>query len=243
LVGNQYDIVAKFYDNVIGRSDESVSYIINKILKYNKSAKSVLELGCGTGNNLDELSKDFIVSGIDLSHKMLKIAKKKIPGGKFYNNDIRNFSLNSKFDVIICMYDTINHLTLFNDWKRIFLNVYTHLNQNGLFIFDINTIYRLETISRVSPLLHKFDTNYLIIDVKKITKNIFNWNLKVFENKTGNNFSLYETNIRESGFEIDKIREELTKQYQIKCVEDESSKKLSVKSERVYFVCKKSKKF
>jgi SAM-dependent methyltransferase len=236
---NEYNIIAKFYDSVIGQSNEFENYVKNIINKYNKNAKSILELGCGTGNNIKKLSTDFNVTGIDFSKHMLKIAKKKVPDGKFYLKDIRNLNLKIKFDVIICLYDTINHLRLFNDWKKLFDDVYKHLNENGLFIFDINTIYKLENISDISPVAHKFDSNYLIIDVRKISKNTFNWNLKVFENKNQNNFIMHEVNIKESSFEIEKNVTELSKYFIVKRIEDENKKKADTDTERVYFVCQK----
>ena len=45
-------------------------------------------------------------------------------------------------------YDTINHLTLFSDWKKVFRNVSDHLKDNGLFVFDINTLHKLDFISK-----------------------------------------------------------------------------------------------
>lgn len=235
-----YDFVAKFYDTVLGSSKDSVDYVLSKIKRYNKKAETVLELGCGTGNILHGLSKNYNVTGIDISLEMLKIAKKKIPKGKLYLQDIRNFRLEKKFDVILCLYDTINHLTLFNDWKKIFKNVYEHLNDNGIFIFDINTIFKLDGMSFISPIVNKFNSNFLMIDVDRISGNVYNWNLKVFESKDKSNFKLYETNVKEASFDIEKIKRELAKLFMLKRVEDESLKKVRHNSERVYFICQKN---
>jgi len=236
---SDYDKIAKFYDSVIGRSKDEIKFVQDKIYKYHKFAKSVLEIGCGTGSNLFILSKKYDVTGIDISKGMLKIATKKIPKGKFHLHDIRNFDLKEKFDVILCLYDTINHLTLFNDWKKVFKRVSEHLNDNGLFIFDINTLYKLRCVAEISPLIHKFSSNYLTMDVKKISTYKFNWNLKVFEKKRGNNFCLYESNIKESSFDLNKIANELSKLFLLKKAEEETGKKINTNSERVYFICQK----
>lgn len=237
---SEYDFVAKFYDAVIGNSKDSSDYVLSKIKRYNKNAESVLEIGCGTGNILHGLLKNYNVTGVDISEEMLKIAKKKIPKGKFYLQDIRNFRIEKKFDVILCIYDTINHLTLFNDWKKTFANVYEHLNDNGIFIFDINTLYKLDGMSFISPIVNKFNSNYLLIDVNRISGNVYNWNLKVFESKNKNSFTLHETNIKEASFNIEKILRELSKLFTLKRVEDESLKKVRHNSERVYFICQKN---
>ncbi|MBK8549950.1 MAG: class I SAM-dependent methyltransferase [Ignavibacteria bacterium] len=234
-----YDIIAAYYDKVIGKGYETNDYIRKKINRYNKNVKTVLELGCGTGSNLLHFDKDIAITGIDISVEMLKIAKNKLPGCKFYQQDIRTFSLNKKFDLIICLYDTLNHVLLFSDWKKIFKNADKHLNDKGLFIFDINTLAKLEYISAVSPFMHEFDSNYLIVNVKKIFRNTFNWNLKIFENKRHNMFSLLEQNIKESSFETDKISNELLKYFNIKRIDDENGRKVKYDNERVFFVCQK----
>ncbi|MEO6693620.1 MAG: class I SAM-dependent methyltransferase [Ignavibacteria bacterium] len=238
---SDYDKIAKFYDTVIGRSKEEIEFVKNRIHKYHAGANSVLEIGCGTASNLLVLSKKYDVTGIDISQEMLKLAKKKIPEGKFHLSDIKNFNLKKKFDVILCLYDTINHLTLLSDWKKVFKNAYQHLNTNGLFIFDINTIYKLRSVSEISPLVHKFRSNYLIMDIRKISASTFNWNLKVFEKLNSNNkYELFESNIKESSFEISKISLELSKFFSLLKAEDETGSKVKADSQRVYFICKKT---
>jgi len=239
LPRSNYDKIAKFYDSVVGRSDEEIEFVRSRINKYHSSAKSVLEIGCGTGSNLFTLSKKYDVTGIDISMEMLEIAKKKIPKGTFHLHDMRNFDLKKKFDVILCLYDTINHLTLFNDWKKVFKSANDHLNKNGLFIFDINSLYKLLCVAEISPLVHKFNSNYLIMNVKKISTFTFNWNLKVFEKRKGNNFCLYESNIKESAFDLNKITDELLKFFSLKKAEEETGKRIKADSERIYFFCQK----
>lgn len=243
---SDYNNIAKFYDTVLGDSSDTEKYIKNKLKEVKfKSANpggkfpELLELGCGTGNNLFFLKDKFETTGIDLSEQMLKIAKKKLPGTNFYLKDIRDFNLNKKFDLILCLYDTINHLTLFTDWQRVFKNVNNHLETDGTFIFDINTLHKLKLISAISPIVNKFDSNYLLVDVKNISGNVFNWNLKVFENLKKSNFNLAETNIKESSFEITKIIKELSKHFKIKKIEEESGKRRNRNSERLYFICQK----
>ena len=234
-----YNEIAKYYDEVIGKGFETNEYIRRKIFNYNRNVKSILELGCGTGNNLLTFKKEFSVTGIDISEEMLKIAKKKIPNGDFYLQDIRSFRSDKKFDLIICLFDTLNHLLLFTEWKRLFADVSSHLNKQGLFIFDINTLTKLQNISDISPFVHKFDSSYLIVNVKKIFKNTFNWNLKIFENKKKNLFILKEIDIKESSFEIEKIKSELSKLFDIKRIEDENEKKINKHTDRIFFVCQK----
>ena len=152
---------------------------------------------------------------------------------------IVDFKLDKKFDAVICVYDTVNHLTKFSEWKKLFRNVYKHLNHSGIFLFDINTISKLDNLSYLSSFVEKFNENYLVIDVKKLGKNLYDWELKVFENIQNDEYRLHVENIKEISFPIKRIKDELRKNFIIKKTMTEESKRVSGNSDRVYFVCKK----
>ncbi len=234
-----YNPIAKYYDDVIGKGFETNKYLREKISRYNKNVRTILELGCGTGNNLINFGEKTDLTGIDISDEMLKVARKKVPHGTFYRMDIREFSFKNKYDLILCLYDTLNHILLFSEWKKLFANVNRHLSEGGLFIFDINTLAKLEYFSAISPFMHKFSSGYLIVNIKKIFRNTFNWNLMIFENKRLNIYSLLELNIKESSFEIEKILKELFKYFKVLRIEDENGRKAGDHNERVFFVCQK----
>lgn len=234
-----YNKIAKYYDEVIGKGFETNEYLNRRIKKYNADVRSVLELGCGTGNNLLTFDKNIKLTGVDISGEMLKIAKRKVPTCRFYRKDIRDFNSDKKFDLVICLYDTLNHILLFSEWKKLFARVHRFLNDGGLFIFDINTLAKLDYFSAVSPFMHEFRSGYLIVNIKKIFRDTFNWNLKIFENKKHNIYTLLEQNIKESSFELNSISSELEKYFIIKRIEDENGRKAGPGNERVFFVCQK----
>jgi SAM-dependent methyltransferase len=60
----------------------------------------VLEIGCGTGELLNSVKPAYGV-GIDLSEKMLSIAKNQFPRLEFYLQDIEDLNIDKKFDYII----------------------------------------------------------------------------------------------------------------------------------------------
>ena len=109
-----YDVIARFYDDIMGDQKGSAQNIRKLIRKNNPKASSLLELGCGTGSYLSYLSKFYKVCGIDSSLNMLAIARNKLPNTPLYNNDMSSFQFTESFDAIICLTDTINHLTKLN---------------------------------------------------------------------------------------------------------------------------------
>jgi trans-aconitate methyltransferase len=92
----QYNTLAKFYDDVIGLNGVAENFIVKCIKKYNKNAKSLLDLGCGTGTNLVYLKNHYDVEGVDASSEMIRLAKAKLPSVKFVQDDITSFNSDKK---------------------------------------------------------------------------------------------------------------------------------------------------
>lgn len=235
----QYDYLAGYYDDVISEKDLTSSYIRSRLKRYSPDAKTLLEFGCGTGDVMSGLAGLYEISGIDSSRRMLRVARKKMPDAELIHGDIRERAVHGKFDAVICVYDTLNHLTLFSHWLKVFRNASRSLNENGLFIFDVNTRYKLEMLSRISPLVHSFGKNLLIMNISRVRSNVFNWNLKVFEHTSGKNYRITETDIEEAVFDKDKITAALSSSFYILKAEDESGGKITSMTERICFVCKK----
>jgi len=132
-----YIFDGQYYDNVFKeRSD---------IKMYKKLAlefgSEILEIGIGTGRVGIELAKEgHSVTGIDFSEEMMKVGKAKaeLAGVEvtFYNADMRDFNLQKQFDMIIIPINTITHLLTFEDIKKFFHSVRTHLKSEGRFIID-----------------------------------------------------------------------------------------------------------
>lgn len=64
------------------------------------SKKTVLDIGCGTGDLLASSSPSYGL-GIDISENMVRIARKKYPNLKFYAQDVQNITINERFDYVI----------------------------------------------------------------------------------------------------------------------------------------------
>lgn len=94
--------------------------------------KSVLDVGCGTGVLYEYLVKAGAVNitCIDLSPKMIDIAKEKFPQGNFLCEDILLWNTNQKFDTII-MYNVYPHLS---NREQLVKKIHSLLNTGGTFI-------------------------------------------------------------------------------------------------------------
>ncbi|WP_078682368.1 MULTISPECIES: class I SAM-dependent DNA methyltransferase [Clostridium] len=151
---SQYEEFAYIYDELIN-SDIDYKKWADKILeiceKLNLERNDYLDLACGTGNMTLELSRYFKNTwAVDLSSQMLTKAEEKLRAlkikAKFICQDISKLNLNRKFDLITCCLDSTNYIIEENDLNAYFNSVYNHLKNNGIFIFDINSYYKLINI-------------------------------------------------------------------------------------------------
>jgi hypothetical protein len=137
--------------------------------------------------------------------------------------------------VIFCVFDSINHVRRFSDWKKVFAAVRRHLSPDGCFIFDINTQRKLERHIAEPPWVHRFGRNLLIIDVTALPSGGSNWNVKVFEHLNGSRYALHEEDIIEVSFPLRRIVAGLRAHYVKVQVIDSERTRPSAKSERLFF--------
>jgi SAM-dependent methyltransferase len=136
-----FENYAKYYDLLYKDKDykKEIDYIDSLIKKHSKKDNiSVLDLGCGTGIHANYLSeKGYTVTGIDFSEDMIAIAnQKKKPNTEFFVFDATDFKLGKKYDIILSLFHVVSYQTTNRNVDSLFRNVYEHLEENGIFIFD-----------------------------------------------------------------------------------------------------------
>ncbi len=233
-----YEIFGKFYDAVMGDRSEAAERLTDLIRETNPNAKNVLELGCGTGSMLKHLQDSYQVSGLDISSRMLSSARKKVSRAKLFRQDMVDFEINQRFDVIFCVFDSINHVRRFSDWKKVFVRARRHLSAGGCFIFDINTQRKLDRLTAEPPWVHRFGRNLLIIDVTSLANRGSNWNIKVFEHVAHTRYVLHEEDIIEVSFPVQNIVTALRGHFANVRVVDPDSRQPTTKSERLFFLAR-----
>lgn len=125
-----------------------VSYIEKILILNTINEREILDLACGTGICLELwLKKGYTVIGLDASPGMLEICRKRLidyPGFRLIAGDMRNFTLPNRVPIITCLYDSFNYLLTEVELFNCFKCVYDCLTDNGIFIFDMNTIHTLQ---------------------------------------------------------------------------------------------------
>lgn len=131
---------------------------VQLFLKYNKiKAKSILDLGAGTGlltKFVMEILPHSSYTLIDLSEKMLEIAKSRFSNSHNFNYEIRDYISNypsGKFDLIISAL-SIHHMEE-NVKQDLYSKIYNSLNDNGYLI-------NLDQFNADSEEVNNFYTEY-----------------------------------------------------------------------------------
>ncbi|WP_315122099.1 class I SAM-dependent methyltransferase [uncultured Clostridium sp.] len=150
-----YNNFADIYDNLIKEDVDYLKWsriILEYCNEYKVELKDYLDLACGTGNITELIGSDFSnVWGVDLSPDMLSECEIKLREKNIHGNlicqDITALNLqHKKFDLITCCLDSVNYILEYDGLINFFDNVYQHLKEGGLFIFDVNSYYKLSNI-------------------------------------------------------------------------------------------------
>jgi len=236
-----YDLLAAHYDAVTGDSASEATFIDGIIKHACRSAVTVLEVACGTGDIIARLAARYQVSGLDISPGMLAVARKKLPEGTpLHLADMSSFELERTFDAIVCVYHGINHLLNFSDWKNFFDCAYKHLNDGGVLIFDIITLRNLEMMARDRQTVQQFGDNYLLIKVRASGQAHFDWDIEVYELQPSGRYTLLREVIRTASFPHEKIRRTLAERFSdIISIDTDGSVANGDNENRTWLVCTK----
>jgi SAM-dependent methyltransferase len=145
-----YQQFAYLYDELMKDApyDEWVQFVKDKCVNYNVTGTRLLDLACGTGELSVRLAKDgFQVTGVDLSEDMLAVAQAKaedegvrIP---FFQQNMADLEGQGEFDVIGIFCDSLNYLQCEQEVMDTFSNAFQHLSDEGIFVFDVHSIYKI----------------------------------------------------------------------------------------------------
>jgi SAM-dependent methyltransferase len=230
-----YTSFAPFYDRIMGDRDDEIARIRTYISRYLPAARSLLELGCGTGALLAGLAPELRVTGLDRSPAMLAIAAQAVPEARLLQGDITAFRLTDRFDVIICMFDTLNHVQSLAGWLSLFGCVHEHLADGGLFIFDVNTAGRLRRLDGAPPYLDEFDGNVVVMTVRSAGEWLSLWRTMIFEHQQQDIYRLHDERIYELAVPLKQIRAALADRFEPLHEASLDGSPVSDDSDRVFF--------
>ncbi len=134
-IGRAYDKITHLWDSE-GFNRKNGIEQHKRALAFAKNKGRALDVGCGcTGRFIDLLqSEGFSVEGVDISEKMINLARKRHPNIVFHHQDICEWEIKETYDFITA-WDSIWHIPL-SQQEKVLKKLVSSLNRDGVLIFS-----------------------------------------------------------------------------------------------------------
>lgn len=170
-----YNKFAYIYDKLTFDIDyRAWADYLKKIFKDNGVEEGrILDLGTGTGTIPYHMGDDYSYTCLDLSPDMIKLARERLKDfdlAEFIVGNMRDYRSEVKFQGLMSNCDSVNYLVELKDLDIFFENSYFNLEKDGVFVFDINSPYKLREILGNNTYIYEYEDifysweNYLYDD-------------------------------------------------------------------------------
>lgn len=142
-------------------------FLIRQYIRTETDGTLLTDLACGSGSLCEELARlGYDVIGVDNSPAMLSAAmEKKLKSGlpiQYLCQDMRELDMFGTIDVTTCMLDSLNHLPGIEDVQQVFAKVSLFAQPGGLFLFDLNTLYKHREVLADKVFLYDLDAVFCV---------------------------------------------------------------------------------
>ena len=244
-----YSGFAKVYDLFMDNIpyEEWTDYVKELLAEEGIKEGILLDLGCGTGSVTELLAESgFDMIGIDNSEEMLEIAmEKREESGHdilYLLQDMREFELYGTVKGVVSICDSMNYILDDEDLLDVFKLVHNYLDNEGIFIFDMNTMYKYEQILADNTFAEdREESSFIWENYYDEEEEINQYDLSLFVQEKDGRYRKYEETHLQRAYEQQCV-EELIKESGLELlhVYDAFTKDLPAEdSQRIYFVCRR----
>lgn len=237
-----YDL---FMDNV--PYEEWCAFLCKILAQHGITDGPVLDLGCGTGKMTRLMSEQgYDMTGIDNAAEMLQIAAME-PGEVpilYLLQDMQDLELDGCVRAVCSVCDCVNYVLDEEELQQAFSRVHEYLEEDGVFIFDVNTSYKYTKLLAENTFAESRDEGSFIWDnYYDEEERINEYDLTLFIPEGDGLYRRYTETHYQRNYETETLLKLLKNAGFIDiCVYDDyTDAPLCETSERAVFVAKKSK--
>ena len=130
---------ARIYDAIYGTFKDfgAEAERVHELVQARRpGARTLLDVGCGTGAHLEHLARQYEVAGVDLDPAMLAVARERLPGVELREADMANFDLAREFDAVVCLFSSIAYARTRDRLDAAVAAMAGHLAPGGVLILE-----------------------------------------------------------------------------------------------------------
>ncbi|MDY5774541.1 MAG: class I SAM-dependent methyltransferase, partial [Lachnospiraceae bacterium] len=146
--------------------------------------------------------------GVDMSEDMLAIASMENPQQILYLcQDMRELELYGTVAAVVSVCDSMNYLLEEEDLLEVFQRVNEYLEPGGVFLFDLNTIYKYETLLGETTICeNRPEGSFIWENYYDAEEQINEYDLTLFIQEKENLYRKFEETHYQRGYSMEKIR-------------------------------------
>lgn len=224
-----YSSFAKVYDLFMDNVpyEEWFEYVRSILREYGICDGLLLDLGCGTGKMTRLLAKaGYDMIGVDNSADMLEIARESEyemsgecgnesgnmkadgqPQILYLLQDMRSFELYGTVRAVVSICDSMNYILEEDDLREVFRLVNNYLDPRGIFVFDLNTVYKYrELLGETTISENRKEGSFIWDNYYDEESGINEYDLTLFIHENGDLYRKYEETHYQRAYDLDTIR-------------------------------------
>lgn len=199
-----------FMDNV--PYEQWSGYLVSLLQEYGIEDGLVLDLGCGTGSLTEQLAKKgYDMIGVDNSSDMLEIAMdKKAASGLdilYLMQDMRDFELYGTVKAVVSICDSMNYILSEDELTTVFRLVNNYLDPGGIFIFDLNTIYKYSLMGDATIAENREEGSFIWENSYYEEDRMNEYDLTLFIRQESGLYEKYEETHYQKAYELETVKQ------------------------------------
>ena len=211
-----YTSFARVYDMFMDNVPYEVwgRYIVEKLRANGIDSGYVVDLGCGTGK-LTTLLADagYDMVGVDNSAEMLEIAGERQEEEErndilYLFQDMQELELFGNIRAVVSVCDSMNYIMEPEDLKKVFGLVKEYLAEDGVFIFDLNTVHKYRDLMGECTISENREESSFIWENYFYEDEMVNeYDLTLFIREESDLYRKYEELHYQKAYELEQVKE------------------------------------